>query len=93
MEFVFELILDLILESSIEASKSSKIPKPIRYLLMLFISLFYLSVIGLIIWMGIDSTKNNLVGGIMIILFGVLFLILSIIKFRRVYIDKKSEQI
>ena len=48
MKFIIELILDLLLEGSIEASKSEKVPKPIRYILIVLISLFFLAVIGYI---------------------------------------------
>ena len=89
MEFIIELILDLLLEGSIEASKSEKVPKPVRYILITLISLFFLAVIGLIIFIGIDTLKNSKLGGIIVISMGVLFLILAIIKFKKIYIKKK----
>ncbi len=90
MEFIIELILDLLLEGSIEASKSEKVPKPIRYILIALISLFFLAVIGLIIFIGIDTLKNSKLGGIIVILMGVLLLILAIMKFKKIYLKKKK---
>ena len=89
MEFIIELILDLLLEESIEASKSEKVPKPVRYILIALISLFFLAVIGLIIFLGIDTLKNSKLAGIIVISMGVLFLILAIMKFKKTYIKKK----
>ena len=85
MDLLFEVILDLILEGSIEASKSNKIPKFIRYLLIFFISLFFITVIGLILFIGISILKNNVIGGVVIIVFSLFMLIMSIIKFRNTY--------
>ena len=90
MEFIIELILDLLLEGSIEASKSEKVPKPIRYILIALISLFFLAVIGLIIFIGIDTLKNSKIGGIIVISMGVLLLILAIMKFKKIYLKKKK---
>ena len=91
MDILFELIIDLLISSSIEGSKSSKIPKPIRYLLLGFVILFFVAVIGLIIFVGVDILKTNLIGGLIIIGFGILMLILSILKFKKIYLEKNNE--
>ena len=91
MDIVFEIIIDLLISSSIEGSKSSKIPKPIRYLLLGFVILFFVAVIGLIIFVGVDILKTNLIGGLVIIGFGILMLILSILKFKKIYLEKNDE--
>lgn len=54
MEILFEAILELIIEGSIVASRSRKVPKVVRCLLILLISFFFLSVIGLIFCIGIS---------------------------------------
>ena len=82
MDLLFEALFDLILEGSFEASKSKKVPKPIR-ILLIFGFLFYLGIIGL---------SKNLLAGILLIAFGLLFLILSIIKFRKTYLNKMNKQ-
>lgn len=88
MEFIFEFILELIFEGSIEVSKNRKIPKYIRYPLIVIISLFFILVIGLIFFTGILSLKKNLLLGIALILIGMLMLIMSVIKFKKVYLTK-----
>jgi len=91
MEFLFEFILELLLEGSIEASKSRKVPAPIRYLLIIMISLFFIAVIGLIIFAGIISLKKNIIVGILFIILGLYFLIMCIIKFKNTYLNVKKE--
>lgn len=91
MEYVFEFLLELILEGSIEASKSSKIPKYIRYLLIVLIVCFFAAVIGLIFLTGILFIKESLVGGICFILIGLFLLVSSIIQFRKTYLIKKDQ--
>ncbi len=87
-EAIIELIFELFLEGSFEASKSSKVPKPIRYILIILISLLYISIIAFILFFGITGLSKNLLAGTVLIAFGLLFLILSIIKFRKAYLNK-----
>lgn len=91
MEYIIEFILELIFEVGVEASKSSKVPKFIRYLLITIISISFICVIGLIIFMGISILKNHILGGIIIILFGIFLFIMSIIKFRNTYLKKLNK--
>lgn len=92
MEYIIEFILELCFEVGVEASKSNKVPKLVRYLLITIISLIFISVIGLIIFIGIDILKNNLLGGLVIILFGLVMLLYSIIKFKKIYLLKKEQK-
>lgn len=41
--------------------------------------------------MGISISKDNLIGGIIIILFGLLLAIMSVIKLKKDYLVKKEE--
>ena len=90
MEFIFELIAELILEGSIEISSNKKISKWIRYPLIFLIVLFFLTVIGLILFLGICLFNKNILGSLFIIAIGIIFLILSIVKFRKIYIKKEK---
>ncbi len=91
MEFIFEFILELVLEGGIEVSKSNKIPKYIRYPLIGIIILFFIAVIGFLILTGIILLNENIVLGILLIVIGVLFLIISAIKFRKTYMIKSKK--
>lgn len=91
MEFIFEILFELIFEGSLEVSKNRKISKFIRYPLIALIIIFFLLVIGLIIFTGVLTLKSSLIGGLLFIAIGILMFIMSIIKFRYTYINKKSE--
>ena len=86
MDWLFEFILELVLESGIEASKNKKISKFIRYPIIFIITFFYLSIIGLIIVVGISILKDTILGGISLILIGLLIFIISFIKFKKLAI-------
>ncbi len=91
MEYLFEFILELVLEGSIEASKSKKVPKPIRYMLITLIVLFFIAVIGIIFVAGFLSLKKSLIVGIFLILIGLIMLIGSYIKFKSTYLNMKGK--
>jgi membrane-bound ClpP family serine protease len=90
MEFIFEIIVGLILDGSIEISKSSKVPKYIRYPLIAIILLFSIAVIGLIFLVGILSFKENIVLGLIMILLGMYASIIGIVKFRKIDLIKRT---
>lgn len=90
MELIFELLLELALEGGIEASKSSKVPKPVRYLIIAVITLFFTAVIGLIALVGALLMKDNLLLGIFFILLAALMFVLCVIKFKKLYLKKRS---
>lgn len=92
MEIIFEFILELFLEGSIEISKSRKVPKWIRYPLIIIISLFFIAIIGFILLEGILVLKENMLIGIFLILIGLFMLIMSIIKFRETYLIKINKK-
>ena len=90
MELIFEFIVELLFEGIGEASQNKKISKFIRYPLIALIILLYTAFILLFVFMGVSILKENMIGGIIIIGFAILFLILSIKKFKETYIEKKK---
>lgn len=91
MEFVFEILLELILDGSFEISKNKKVSKIIRYPLIGFIILLFLGVTLLIFYTGILAyQKINKICGILFIIIGIVFFVTSIIKFKKLYLEKKS---
>ncbi len=92
MEYIFEFILELVFEGSIELSKSNKLPKYIKYQLIIVIVLFFIAVIGLIFLLGILSLKENILLGILLILIGLFMFIMSVIKFRKTYLAKINKK-
>lgn len=91
MELIFEILMELIFEESLEISKNKKISKWIRYPLIFIICLFFLGVFSLLIFIGIVGLKENIYFGIFLILVGILLFISSILKFKKVYLSKKEE--
>ena len=85
MDFIFDFILDLILDDGIKASKSKKISKPLRYIILSIVLLVYISIIGLITILGINTMKDNLLEGILILMFGIFILLVCILRFKAVY--------
>lgn len=92
MEFLFEVILDLIIEGSIEASLNKKVPKIIRYpLIIMIVSFFGVVIFGLFI-IGISIWKKNIYASLLIITVSIVMLIASIYKFKKVYIEKNKKR-
>lgn len=86
MEYLFELIF----EGSIGVSKNKKTPQYIRNPLIAIIIIFLVVIGGVILLAGILSLKENIILGVSIILLGILMFIMSIIKFREIYLTKKQ---
>lgn len=92
MEIVFEILIELIMEGTIEVSKNKKVPKIIRYPLIFLIVLLFIGVIGLVFFTGILAyQKINRICGILFIIISVVLLISSIIKFRQIYLIKRTK--
>lgn len=89
MEFLFEFILELFLERSMEASSNKKLSKWIRYPLMLLVIVFFVSVIGLVFLTGILSFSTNKMFSIFILIMGILMLVGTILKFKDLYLKRK----
>ena len=90
MGLLIELLIDLILEGSIEISKDERAPKWIRYPLIAIITLVFLVVTFGLIILGIFSLKDNLYIGLFFIIIGFILLISGIIKFTKKYIKRKN---
>ena len=91
MEFLMELILEIILEGTIEVSKSKKIPKFVRFLAIFMVLLFFILVIGLIILAGILFLKKSIMVGVCLILLDLFLAITSILKFFKIYLLKLDD--
>ncbi len=91
MEFLFEIIVDLIIEGSIEASLNKKVPKIVRYPLIAIIVLFFGTIIFGLFIMGIAIWNKNKYASLFIIVVSIVMLITSMYKFKKVYIEKKNK--
>lgn len=90
MEFIIELILELLLEGSIEVSSNRKVSKWIRYPLIIFITTIFSGVILLIIFLGLSLLNDWFLAGIIFLIIGIVMFVSTVIKFKKLYIEKKK---
>lgn len=90
MDFLIELVLDLIFEGSIELSNNKKVPKWIRYVLITFIILVFVTVSLLFLLVSILLIKETLIGSLVFFIIFIVFIVCGIKKFRKMYLEKKN---
>lgn len=90
MELLVEFVLSIVLEGCMEAGKSSKIPKYVRYPLLVIVVLFFTAVIGVTFFAGSLAIQKNIVAGIALFLLGLFMLTACIVKFKKEYFDKAN---
>lgn len=91
MEFLFELLLELAAEGTVELSKSVRVPRPVRFLLIGIIVLFSVAVIGVMLLASITALKENVFFGIVLLAITLFMLVMGVIKFRDTYLRKKAQ--
>ena len=60
MDDLMELLLDVLLEGSVETASSPRTPLGVRVVLILILGIGYIGVSGLIFWVGFDTGKWGL---------------------------------
>lgn len=92
MDLLIEIILELILEGSIEISSNRKVPKWIRYPLILILTiLFSIIIVGIFI-LGLYIYKESIILSILLIICSIALLIGCIIKFKKLYLEKREKE-
>ena len=81
LDILIEILIELIFEGSSELLKNNKVPKWIR----IIIASIFISIIFALIVLGILILRKSIIGGIIIIGFGLFLLIGSIIKIRNYF--------
>ena len=92
MDDIIEFILELIFECGIEVCKNSKIPKYIRYPLIVIISLSFIAIIGIILFVIFSILKSNLIAGIILLVIVLVMLVLFIFKYGRTFLVKINKK-
>lgn len=59
MDLLIEFLGELVFEGIFEVIKSPKVPRCIRYFLFIFVSLFYIGIIGLFLFFAITSFQDK----------------------------------
>ena len=93
MEFIFELVFELLFEGGMEVTSNRKVSKWIRYPLLAIFTLIFGGIIFLIVFMGVSSLENTIIGGLFIIGLGIFMLIACIYKFRQFCIHEYSNSV
>lgn len=88
MEYLIEFILELVLEGGLGATKSDKVPKIIRYIILGIFVLLFITVIGIIYLTAFLFLKQSIIGFILIFLLATFMLISAIIKLKKEYLKK-----
>lgn len=63
MEFILELILDIIIEGSLELGTSRKVPLPLRFLASIVFIAIYIGFIVLLFLIGLNVMHTNPLAG------------------------------
>lgn len=90
MDYIIELVIELLLEGSIEISSNKKVSKWIRYPLILFIVTIFIGIILLMFYLGFSLLNKNALVAILILIISLFMLISAIIKFKKLYIEKRN---
>lgn len=88
MDIIFELILDLFLEESLEICSNKK-SKWIRYPLLIILMLFVIIIILGLLILGIYLIKTSIIISIIFIICSILLTIGIIIKLKRLHNERK----
>ncbi|MBE6940573.1 MAG: hypothetical protein E7457_07140 [Ruminococcaceae bacterium] len=90
MEFIIELILEIVFDLGVEASMSRRVPRWVRYILIVLLSLAVLALIGLILFVAAAVMKETLWGGLLLMVIAVVLLVSAVIKFRKNYLCRRE---
>ena len=92
MEYFIEFILELVLEGGLEATKSDKVPKPMKYIILSIIAVLFVAVIGIIYLTAFLILKQSILGFILFFLLATFMFISAIIKFKKEYLKKTNNK-
>lgn len=90
MDFLIELIFELLIEGSMEVSANKKLPKWMRYPLIIFLVLFFIFIYAVIFCTAYLMLKENVYVSVGLFIIGLFLLISGIIKFKKLYLRKEK---
>lgn len=86
---IMEFIVNLILEGTLEAGTSKKVPMPLRILLLIIFFAIYAALIGIIIMIGVNGIKDGKIfGAIVMFAVAALIAVMSVAAFIKTYKSK-----
>ncbi|MBQ6841069.1 MAG: hypothetical protein IJO63_03010 [Bacilli bacterium] len=90
-DIVFEFILEIFFEGSLELTKNKKISKWIRYPLMFLIILLFVGVIALMLAVAIAMYKTSILASLFLIGLTIFMLVGSVAKLRNVWMKQNDK--
>ena len=89
---IIEFIISLILEGSLEAGTSKKVPMPLRILLLIIFFAIYAALIGIIIMLGVNGIKDGRIfRAIVMFAIAALIAVMSVAAFIKTYKSKRRK--
>lgn len=79
MEFILDIIFELLFEGAAEASASPRVPKAVRIILIILLASFYFGLTGFCLYLAVR--EQSLIAGVI----GVFILIMTILAARKTY--------
>lgn len=90
LEFIMEFVFDLAFDGVVEASKSNRLPKIVRYILIGIIVAIYVLIVCAFAWIAISSFKEgNYAGGYATAILDIAILVICVLAFRKTYLKRK----
>ena len=91
MEFIVEFILDICFDFGIWAGKNKKIPRPVRILCLVAVTLASLAVLSALVYVGVLIARENVAVGVIVIAVGIFILLAGVYKSVKTYKKMKEE--
>lgn len=91
MDIVLEFFLELIVDGGIEASGNKKLSRWIRYPLIALVVLFFGAVIAMMFYLAFGLSSDEPVASVIFSLLGLFFLVGTVLKFRKLYFVKRTD--
>ncbi len=88
MEFIIELLAELLLEGTFELSQTKKTPKWLRYPLIGIVLFIFLGVTAIIFITGFLALKEMPIVGIILLIAGIFFVIYCLRHFKNIYVKR-----
>lgn len=93
MDFLFELIFEIIIEGSLELGTDRKIPMPLRILALLLFLLIYVAFIGIFAFIAVGCWKRgDVAASIVLFILDAIFVLLVVRMIRKKYKEKTNEE-
>ena len=92
LEFVIELLLEIVVEGGEAVITSKKTSKWLRYLVIFILFLLTFAALGFFGILGISIMKETVFGGVIILGFILFFTVLIITKARKMYKELKMQK-